>query len=62
MSDPSSLIKFRLQLEEYDYKVVYIRGKVNSVADALSRVTITSDEFKNFNETILVLTRAQKKK
>lgn len=63
MKDPASrLIKFRLQLEEYDYKVTYIRGKDNTSADALSRVTITSDELKQLNETIFVMTRAQKRK
>jgi transposase InsO family protein len=63
MKDPSSrLIKFRLQLEEYDYKVVYIRGKDNVGADALSRVTITSDELKNIEKRVLVMTRAQSKR
>lgn len=63
MKDPSSrLLKFRLQLEEYDYNVVYIKGKDNTVADALSRVTISSDELKDLNEKILVMTRAQKRK
>jgi hypothetical protein len=63
MRDPSSrLIKFRLQLEEYDFKVVYIKGKTNVVADALSRITITSDELKNMSEQIMVMTRAQSRK
>lgn len=66
MKDPSSrLLKFRLILEEYDFKIMYVKGKDNVVADALSRVCITSDDLKNMNEEIMevnVLTRAQKKK
>ena len=60
MRDPSSrLIKFRLQLEEYDYTVEYIKGSDNAVADSLSRVNITSDELKQMNECVNVMTRAQ---
>ena len=37
--DPTSrLMRWRLKLEEYEYKVVYKKGKLNSNADALSRV------------------------
>lgn len=39
--NPSSrLIKFRLALEEYNFEVVYLKGKHNVVADALSRINI----------------------
>lgn len=39
ISDPSSrLMKFRIKLEEYDYQIVYKKGKHNQVADALSRI------------------------
>lgn len=64
MKDPSTrLLKFRLQLEEYDYNVVYIKGNDNVVADALSRVTISSDDLKSLNEKVtMVMTRAQKAK
>lgn len=64
MTDPSSrLLKFRLLLEEYDYKVVYVKGCNNVAADALSRIEVNSDELKSMNEHIVsVLTRAQKKK
>lgn len=63
MKDPSSrLLKFRLTLEEYDFKISYIKGKDNVVADALSRIVITSDELKRTNEKILtVMTRAQRR-
>lgn len=66
MKDPSNrMLKFRLLLEEYDFKIVYLKGKDNVVADALSRVCITSDELKSMHEGIMtlnVLTRAQKRK
>lgn len=62
MKDPSSrLLKFRLALEEYDFNITYIKGKNNVVADALSRITITSDELKEMNEkSMIVMTRGQK--
>lgn len=61
MSDPSSrLTKFRLCLEEYDFQVEYIKGKDNVLADALSRIVISSDDLKTMHEkTISVMTRAQ---
>lgn len=64
MRDPSSrLLKFRLLLEEYNYVVEYIKGNRNSVADALSRITITSEQLKDMNEQIIsVMTRAQSRK
>ena len=42
MTSPSSkLTRMRLELEEYNFPVEYLRGKDNSpVADALSRITI----------------------
>jgi len=58
----SRLTKFRLQLEEYDFYVEYIKGKENVVADALSRITLTSQDLKKMHEnTISVMTRAQSK-
>lgn len=63
MRDPSSrLLKFRLALEEYDFKIEYIKGSDNGPADALSRVHMTSQELKSLNENIYVTTRAQLKK
>lgn len=63
MKDPSSrLLKFRLALEEFNFKILYIKGKDNSVADALSRICITSDTLKTMNEEVVnVLTRAQRR-
>ena len=48
MKDPSSkLTRMRLDLEEFDYTVEYLRGKNHFVADALSR--ITTAELKEIN-------------
>lgn len=39
IKDPGSrLTRFRLKLEEYDYEVIYKAGKINTNADALSRM------------------------
>lgn len=39
MKDPSSkLVRMRLELEEYDFVIEYIKGKNNVTADALSRI------------------------
>jgi len=41
MINPSSkLTRMRLELEEYDFTVEYLKGKDNYIADALSRITI----------------------
>lgn len=63
MKDPSSrLMKFRLTLEEYDFKIEYVKGKENVGADALSRIYITSNDLKGMNEQVMaVLTRKQTK-
>lgn len=53
MTNPSSrLTKFRLLLEEYTYEVRYLKGKTNVAADALSRITISSDELKNMSNSV----------
>ncbi|CAG9133440.1 unnamed protein product [Plutella xylostella] len=39
--DPGSrLVRWRLKLEEYDYEILYKKGKVNCNADALSRYPV----------------------
>lgn len=41
LKEPNSrLVRWRLKLEEYDYEIVYKRGKLNTNADALSRIEI----------------------
>ncbi|KAJ8709933.1 hypothetical protein PYW07_009299 [Mythimna separata] len=61
MRDPSSrLLKFRLQLEEYNYSVEYLKGSKNAAADALSRIMLSSDDLKKIS-VLNVITRAQSK-
>lgn len=64
MRDPSSrLMKFRLILEEYDYIVEYVKGSDNAAADALSRISFTSEDLKHMGESYInVTTRAQARK
>lgn len=62
LKNPSScLSRIRLDLEEYDFEIQYIRGKDNVIADALSRITI--EDLKNlYGETqILAVTRSMTK-
>lgn len=48
MKDPNSmLVRWRLKLQEFDYEVVYKKGKENTNADALSRVQINNIEAHN---------------
>lgn len=45
LKEPSSrLTRWKLKLSEYNYKVVYKKGKANTNADALSRVEIYNEE------------------
>jgi hypothetical protein len=40
VKDPRSrLIRWRIQLEKYDYEIVYKKGALNTNADALSRIS-----------------------
>lgn len=39
----SRLLRWRLKLEEYNYKIIYKPGKYNVVADALSRIPVEND-------------------
>lgn len=64
MKDPSSkLTRIRLDLEEYNFEIIHIKGKDNVVADALSRISI--DDLKavfDDDKQILAVTRAQTRK
>ena len=61
LKEPSSrLTKFRLLLEEYSFYVEYSPGKDNCTADALSRITMSSNDLKTL--FIGVTTRSQSKK
>jgi hypothetical protein len=43
VKDPGArLTRWRLQLEEYDYNIIYKPGVQNSNSDALSRITVTN--------------------
>lgn len=71
------LMRWRIQLEEYDFKVTYVPGKGNVVADGLSRIELCklytadqitsqiSDEIKTHKQKISnrvhVVTRNQAK-
>ena len=45
INDPGSrLMRWRLKLEEYDYKIIHKAGKDNTNTDALSRNPIRNDE------------------
>jgi len=45
VKDPGSrLMRWRLQLAEYDFEIIYKPGKQNSNADALSRVNVLERE------------------
>lgn len=60
MTNPASkLVRIRLELEEYNFEIIHIRGKENVVADSLSRIHI--DDLKNLTEIdsqILAITRS----
>lgn len=56
----SKLNRMRLEIEEFDFEVVYVPGKQNSVADALSRVTIK--DLKDQYKWVLAVTTRLKKK
>ena len=51
MKDPGSrLFRWHIQLEEYDYEIVYKSGVQNSNADALSRISTLAEEDSESNE------------
>lgn len=55
----SKLVRIRMELEEYDFDICYIKGKDNIQADALSRIPFS--EIKNLSEDskkVLAITRS----
>ena len=53
IKEPNSrLIRWRLKLEEFDFEVIYKKGKDNVVADALSRIEINNNENEE-NESVI---------
>ena len=64
MKNPSSkLTRMRLDLEEYNFTVVYLRGKENVVADALSRISIDDlmEMGKNVSNILKISTKSAKR-
>ncbi len=65
-ADPSSrLNKFRMSLLEYNFDIIYVKGKDNVVADALSRISIKELQEiteKVENSHVLVTTRSKTRK
>jgi hypothetical protein len=49
VKDPGTrLLRWRIKLEEYDYRIIYKKGALNTNADALSRInTLTKQEAEN---------------
>ena len=62
--NPSSkLTRIRLDLSDYDFEIIYKQGKMNTNADALSRIKIDTNTLKAMIPTaeINVITRAKQK-
>lgn len=68
--NPSSkMTRIRLDLCDYDFEIIYKKGKMNTNADALSRITLNSEVLKSMiparkdtDEKILAITRSMNKK
>lgn len=63
MKNPSSkLTRMRLDLEEYDFEIEFIKGKDNCGADALSRINFEEiKEIRKENRILQVTTRSKSK-
>lgn len=61
VKDPGSkLVRWRLKLEEYDYEIIYKPGRLNSNADALSR--IPSNDLVRSSRISVIQTRSRTKR
>ena len=49
----STMLRWLMELTEFDFEIVYQKGTSNVVADALSRLPRTSDQFYNWYKTEL---------
>lgn len=58
MKNPTSkLVRIRMDLEEFDFEIRYIKGSTNCVADALSRITI--EDLKTLTENTVKILKVQ---
>lgn len=54
LKEPNSrLTRWRLRLSEYDFTVIYKKGKFNTNADALSRIEIHNDEVDTYSNSVV---------
>ena len=67
----SNFTRIRIDLSDYDFEIVYKKGKINTNADALSRIKLNIEMLKNMipveediskSSIILVITRRMKEK
>lgn len=53
LKDPNSkLLRWRIKLDEFDYNIIYKKGKLNTNADALSRIELHIKETDNFQNLV----------
>jgi hypothetical protein len=63
LKNPSSkLTRMRLDLEEFDFEIEYVKGEANVVADALSRITELQNIKENNSKILKVTTRSMSNK
>ena len=58
-SSAPKIIRWRLALQEFDFRIIHIKGKDNEVADHFSRMCVIMSQLRH-RETLLVLTRSQR--
>lgn len=61
LKDPSSkLTRWRLRLQDYDFEIIYKKGKQNTNADALSRIKVNALSSDNEDQSMIVNIDEQK--